>query len=79
MMKLFAKGIEDNENLVTDQLSKSFNFENEISPSVKSVSAAGGNNGGDGVIKIVVQSILDGRVIGETAYNYQRNMARATG
>lgn len=30
-------------------------------------------------INIVVQSVLDGRVIGETAYKYQRNMARAIG
>lgn len=80
MMKLFAKGIKDNENLVTDQLEKSFDFESTITPTVKSVgggSASG--NGSDGVIKIVVQSILDGRVIGETAYEYQREMARAMG
>lgn len=30
-------------------------------------------------IKIVVQSVLDGRVIGETAYEYGRNRARAVG
>ena len=80
MMKLFAKGIKDNEHLVTDQLEKSFDFESTITPTVKSVgggSASG--NGSDGVIKIVVQSILDGKVIGETAYEYQREMARAMG
>lgn len=31
------------------------------------------------IINIVVQSVLDGRVIGETAYKYQRGMARAMG
>ena len=30
-------------------------------------------------INIVVQSVLDGRVIGETAYKYNRNMGRAYG
>lgn len=30
-------------------------------------------------IKIVVQSVLDGKVIGETAYNYSRRKARAGG
>jgi len=27
----------------------------------------------------VVQSVLDGKVIGETAYNYNRRKARASG
>lgn len=30
-------------------------------------------------IKIIVQSVLDGKVIGETAYNYNRRKARASG
>lgn len=30
-------------------------------------------------VKIVVQSVLDGKVIGETAYNYNRRKARAAG
>ena len=36
-----------------------------------------GNIGGD--INIVVQSVLDGKVIGETAYKYNRQMQRAMG
>lgn len=32
MMKLFAKGIEDNEKLISDQLKSSFDFENELNP-----------------------------------------------
>ena len=39
------------------------------------------SNGGydERPIKIVVQSVLDGKVIGETAYNYNRRKARAGG
>jgi phage-related protein len=33
----------------------------------------------DKPIKIIVQSVLDGKVIGETAYNYSRKKARAGG
>lgn len=36
-----------------------------------------GNGGGD--INIVVQSVLDGKVIGETAYKYNRQLQRAMG
>jgi hypothetical protein len=36
-------------------------------------------SGDDNPIKIVVQSVLDGRIIGETAYNYSRQKARAGG
>ncbi len=36
-----------------------------------------GNIGGD--INIVVQSVLDGKIIGETAYKYNRHMQRAMG
>ena len=36
-----------------------------------------GNVGGD--ITIVVQSVLDGKIIGETAYKYNRQMQRAMG
>lgn len=81
MMKLFAQGIKENEHLVTDQLSKSFNFESTITPNAqKSASTVGGVDGENGgIINIVVQSVLDGRVIGETAYKYQRGMARAMG
>lgn len=81
MMALFAKGIKDNEHLVTDQLAKSFSFESTVTPNVqKSASTFGGaDSDSGGIINIVVQSVLDGRVIGETAYKYQRGMARAIG
>lgn len=35
--------------------------------------------GEDGIINIVVQSILDGEIIGETAYRYQMDKVRAMG
>lgn len=80
MMKLFAQGIKENEHLVTDQLSKSFNFESTITPNVQKSASTFGVEGENGsIINIVVQSVLDGRVIGETAYKYQRGMARAIG
>ncbi len=37
------------------------------------------SSGNEQPIKIVVQSVLDGKVIGETAYNYSRKKARAGG
>lgn len=58
-----------------------FSANANISPSVSAVSASsyGGNGGDGGVFNIVVQSVLDGRVIGETAYKYNRNKLRAAG
>ena len=80
MMKLFAKGIKDNEHLVTDQLEKSFDFEGDITANSRVNGTAKANGGtSDGIINIVVQSVLDGKVIGETAYKYQRGKARAMG
>lgn len=89
MMKLFAQGIKDNEKVVTDQIAKSFNF--ETSTVDFSSSLAGKYTGavqsafGDIAASInqnatiVVQSVLDGKVIGETAYQYSRNKQRAYG
>lgn len=37
------------------------------------------NQNNEQPIKIIVQSVLDGKVIGETAYNYSRKKARAGG
>ncbi len=45
-----------------------------LSSALQSVAASVGEN-----INIVVQSVLDGKVIGETAYQYSRNKARAFG
>lgn len=46
MMALFAKGIKDNEHLVTDQIGRSFSFENEIVANGFDYAAGGWNMGG---------------------------------
>lgn len=91
MMKLFAQGIRDNAHLVQDQLNKSLDFDfgtanvdfassslgrsqSGLSGALNSVAATMGQN-----FTITVQSVLDGKVIGETAYQYSRNKQRAYG
>lgn len=44
MMKLFAEGIADNEKLITDQISKSFNIESAISSGYSNIGQANVNN-----------------------------------
>lgn len=44
MMKLFAEGIADNEKLITDQISKSFNIESAISNGYSNIGQANVNN-----------------------------------
>ena len=91
MMKLFAQGIRDNARLVQDQLNKSLDFDfgtanvdfatsslgrsqSGLSEALNGIAATVGQN-----FTITVQSVLDGKVIGETAYQYSRNKARAYG
>lgn len=71
MMELFAKGIRDNEHLITDQISDSFDIQAGINGRIGTGSAA--------PMTIIVQSVLDGRVIGETAYRYGQGRLRAVG
>lgn len=89
MMELFAKGIRENEKIVTDQIEKSFDFgtkpidfassglnkKNEAKTSSVFESSTPSNE----TINIVVQSVLDGKVIGETAYKYSKSRAKAYG
>ena len=51
--------------------------ENSFGGQMRSALSSLGGMGGD--IHIVVQSVLDGKVIGETAYKYNRQMQRAMG
>lgn len=51
--------------------------ENSFGGQMRSALSSLGNVGGD--INIVVQSVLDGKVIGETAYKYNRQLQRAMG
>lgn len=50
MMKLFAKGIQANTHLVTDQIKKSFNFENIITASTPQQAARNYNYGGFSIV-----------------------------
>ena len=51
----------------------------ETSVAGKTQSALSKFGTGSGDIHIVVQSVLDGKIIGETAYKYNRQMQRAMG
>lgn len=94
MMQLFAKGITDNAGLLKSAFDKSLNFGNPAVDFSANYASGGyiGNvsapreqnapqNSGASVppITIVVQSLLDGKVIGETSYNYIHNRERAYG
>lgn len=77
MMELFAKGIRDNEGMLKDTVSEAFDFG---SMTVNSTPKFGNSSMmDDGPITIIVQSVLDGKVIGETATKWQRRQARAFG
>lgn len=78
MMKLFAQGITDNKYLVDDAVAKAFNFEPKIRAGYDANGYAIGQ-GDSGPQTIIVQSVLDGKVIGETSYNYARNRKRMVG
>lgn len=81
MMELFASGIKDNADLIED----AFNDSLDLEPSINTTSGymnAGANGSSEGwgfPSTIIVQSVLDGKVIGETAYQYGRQKARAYG
>ena len=80
MMKLFAEGIRDNEQMLQDTVAEAFNFQPTIKAGYDSDAYSSRNSSGDGYPStIIVQSILDGRIIGETAYDYARNRKRMVG
>ena len=81
MMDLFAKGVRDNEGMLRDTVADAFDFGDATIEASKNINVAGTGaaRNSNGVINIVVQSVLDGRVIGETAYRYEREMMRAMG
>lgn len=78
MMKLFAQGITDNQYLVDDALTRAFNFEPKIRAGFDASGYAIGQQD-NGPHTIIVQSVLDGKIIGETAYDYARNRKRMVG
>ena len=54
MMATFARGIRDNENLVTDQIGRSFNFGDLIKNQTSATPALAGAAGGDIVIPVYI-------------------------
>ena len=79
MMQLFAEGIRDNESMLKRTISDAFDFGDVTVNSARTVQELPAGRENAAPITIIVQSVLDGKVIGETAYKYQRNMARAYG
>ena len=67
------RGITGGLDFGTAQIGAEQSFGGQMRSALSSI----GNVGGD--INIVVQSVLDGKVIGETAYKYNRQMQRAMG
>lgn len=79
MMELFAKGIRDNEGMLKNTVASAFDFGNMTTNSVKTMPSVGSNGAADEMIPIVVQCILDGKVISENVTRMQRRTARAAG
>lgn len=87
MMKSFARGIRDNRDLVLGEMqglandmagTMGFSYGPAYTaPRTAPMTTGGGANGSaaqnDRPINITVQSVLDGRVIGETSYRYAQN------
>lgn len=73
MMALFAKGIRDNEKLITDQIKKSFAFDS----SLFSGSTAGGQSSETAatpfIINLTALVELDGEVLTRKTYRYSQN------
>ena len=67
------RGITGGLDFGTAQIGAEQSFGGQMRSALSSI----GNVGGD--INIVVQSVLDGKVIGETAYKYSRQVQRAMG
>lgn len=76
MMELFAKGIRDNKDMLQDTVADAFDFGSTTIESAGNVNT-GSSQLRDEPVKIVVQSILDGKVIAENTTLWQRRGARA--
>ena len=82
MMELFASGIRDNADLIEDAFNDSVDLG---MPTVNTTSGhlgtSGSTSAGGGKYpdKIVMQVVLDKRVIGETSYSFSKQMARVIG
>lgn len=82
MMELFASGIRDNADLIEDAFNDSIDLD---MPAANSTSGYMGSHGSGsaGVGKypdtVVLQVVLDKKVIGETSYSFSKQMARVLG
>lgn len=78
MMELFAKGIRDNKDMLQDTVADAFDFGSttiESSNDLNGVKASGSEES----MPIIVQCVLDGRIISENVTKWQRREARAFG
>lgn len=82
MMELFASGIRDNADLIEDAFNDSVDLG---MPTVNTTSghlgafSGGSAGGGKYPDTVVIQVVLDKKVIGETSYSFSKQMARVMG
>lgn len=82
MMELFASGIRDNADLIEDAFNDSIDLD---MPAANSTSGYMGSHGSSGTGSgrypdtVVLQVVLDKKVIGETSYSFSKQMARVLG
>lgn len=85
MMRLFAKGIKDNEQLVRDQIARSLSFGDAIASggigAAKAVAAAGssGSSPASQPIQITLISQIDGTELARRMYTYNLNETNRRG
>ena len=92
LMRGLSEGIDENASepvgsieAVSDKVAGGFGTEDvsygdSAAGGLHNAISATNRDGGNGTpMTIIVQSVLDGRVIGETAYNYNRQISRALG
>lgn len=92
LMQGLSEGIDENASepvgsieAVSDKVAGGFGTEDvsygdSAAGGLHNAISATNRDGGNGTpMTIIVQSVLDGRVIGETAYNYNRQISRALG
>ena len=81
MMKLFAEGITDNADLIEEAFDDALNLEPTVNNTSGYVSSHGNSSasGGKYPDTVILQVVLDKKVIGETSYSFSKQMARVTG
>lgn len=77
MAEGLAEGWDSGYNDIKKNIGNDLNF--GIKTTAAPISPAGNGSGIGETITIIVQSVLDGKIIGETAYKYGQNRDRAFG